>query len=104
MGLNISLKKMKPCCIYETNITHNLAPMWRKAGIYDCLYNSEGKKADTIVVELREGLSKMITSPEEYKKLKPANGWGDYDSAISFLTRLIIEIENEKSAYIDSSS
>ena len=70
---------------FDGNYTHNVTPMWSKAGVYDALYNSSGKKAKEILPELVNGILGMRNNPDEYKKLNPDNGWGDYDSALKFL-------------------
>jgi hypothetical protein len=71
--------------LFDENITHNLAPMWSEAGVYDALYNSKGKKASEIIDVLHQGLIDMENYPDKYKKMNPDNGWGDYDQALIFL-------------------
>ena len=67
------------------NITHNVSPMWKLAGVYDALYESEGLIAKEVLSTLQEGVARMVLNPEEYKKLNPTNGWGCYESALEFL-------------------
>lgn len=54
MGLDISLVKKE--YLVDMNITHNLVPMWKKAGIYDALYNSEGTEIAKEVYKAKEVL------------------------------------------------
>jgi len=90
MSLDLSLENRCEMCTsreehFDRNITHNLIPMWKKAGVYDALYNSDGKNPEEFIEVLGRGMHDMRTNPEEYKKLNPENGWGDYEGAIDFL-------------------
>lgn len=67
------------------NITHNVSPMWRKAGVYECLYKWHERKASEFIEPLSKGLADMLTNPDEYRKLNPSNGWGHYEGAKNFL-------------------
>lgn len=75
--------------LFSKNITHNVTPMWRKAEIFDELYESHGKQPKEIVEQLEQGLFMMQIHSEEYKLLNPANGWGNYEYAIQFLSNVI---------------
>ena len=75
--------------LFDRNITHNVTPMWHKAGVYDALYNSEGRLAGELVPVLESGLADMAVNYLEYRKLNPPNGWGDYDSAYDFLLKFM---------------
>jgi hypothetical protein len=85
MSLDFYLEVTKPTTVYSGNMTHNIIPMWQKAGCYDALYNSEGLKAEDIIVFLFRAITDMELKPDEYKKLNPKNGWGDYESALDYL-------------------
>jgi hypothetical protein len=74
--------------LFECSATHNLGRMWARAGVYDALYNSDGKQAGEIAGVLLAGLEEMQTKPDDYKPLSPPNGWGTYDGALDFLGRL----------------
>ena len=87
MGLDISLVKKE--YLADMNITHNLVPMWKKAGIYDALYNSEDMEARDILPILIDGLADMVANEEEYEKLNSPNGWGLYENAVPWLIELI---------------
>lgn len=89
---------------YEANITHNVAPMWHKAGLYEVLYRSDGKCAFEIVETLERGYEHMSASPKDYLLLNPANGWGSYDSALVFLRKLIHACRAYPSAIISISA
>jgi hypothetical protein len=89
MSLDFSLEKTQPTEVYSGNMTHNVSPMWDLAGIYDDLYNSDGKKADDIVINLWNGYNKMVKNPKKFQKLNPENGWGSYETALTYLKEII---------------
>jgi hypothetical protein len=103
MSLDIYLTEIKECEVYWANITHNLGEMWNKAGIYDDLYNSKGKKGKDILNNLIIARDKMLMNPEYYKQFNAKNGWGIYDNAIKFLENLIIAIEENPESIINIS-
>ncbi|MHB1310599.1 MAG: hypothetical protein ACYC3L_01190 [Gemmatimonadaceae bacterium] len=94
MGLSLSLYvdadtgAAEPTRLYvggDCNITHNVSPMWRKAGVYEALYKSDETSAGQWLDALRAGLRDMEAHAETYRALNPSNGWGDYDGALRFL-------------------
>lgn len=101
MGLDISLVKKE--YLVDMNITHNLTPMWKKAGIYDALYNSEHREAKDVLPVLMDGLADMIANPKEYSKLNSPNGWGLYENAVPWLSELIIGFKNNPEGVIEVS-
>lgn len=76
------------CEAYSANITHNLKPMWRLAGVHDALYESHGKLASDIAETLDRGVEFMRTHPDECRRLDSPNGWGLYVNALPWLERL----------------
>ena len=72
-------------CLGDLNITHNVTPMWTKAGVYNALYNSDGDLAEDYIETLERGLNHMEANESEYIPLNPPNKWGDYKGAIRFL-------------------
>lgn len=75
--------------IWEAGYTHNVTPMWRKAGVYDALYESHRQPAGQLIKALEEGAARMDADIEAYRALNPGNGWGDADSALGFLRRVL---------------
>lgn len=71
--------------LYHGNYTHNVYPMWVKAGVFEALYESQGKDAGDLVEILEQGVAHMEANPKEYEPLNPENGWGCYERALSFL-------------------
>ena len=90
---------IKPCKAttrkhtFRANITHNLGPMAKEAGLYDCLWkpNENGlHKAKDVLPHLAHGLANLLTEPERFKKLNPPNGWGDYDALVDFVIECLV--------------
>jgi hypothetical protein len=86
--------------IFSRNITHNVAPMWRKAGVWRALYESEGMLAGDLVECLEKGVTDMAVHRDEYEMLNPANGWGDYQGALDFLTEFTAECRSNPKAIV----
>lgn len=74
---------------YDANITHNLGRMWGAAGVYDALYESEGKTAADILPALEVGVDAMLERPDDFRKYDAPNGWGLYEHALPWLQRLV---------------
>jgi hypothetical protein len=77
---------------YWRNITHNLGKMAAEAGIYEVLWRPEELclvKAHQLVGPLTEGLERLTSDPEKYRAFNPANGWGDYDGLVAFVTEYL---------------
>lgn len=93
MSLDIWLTTEAEKSIIDKNITHNLCPMWKKAGVYDALYSSEGKTAKEVLPILEEGLNFMIAEPDRFRILNSRNSWGTYKQALPWLEELIAEFK-----------
>jgi hypothetical protein len=93
MGLDIGLKALIEISVVDENITHNVSKMWREAGIYESLYNSEGKTAKEVIPVLIEGYTKMLSDPKKFKELDSPNGWGAYENALPWLNKLILKFQ-----------
>lgn len=86
--------------VYSANITHNLHPMWREAGVDDALYQSEGETAASILPMLRAGVEMMEYDPQRFKRHDSPNGWGLYVNALPWLKRLAEACEEHPTAII----
>lgn len=72
--------------VFEYNITHNLNSMADAAGIYKHLWHPEEvgvSRAADLIEPLRDGLARLNSDPQKYKKHNPSNGWGDYDGLVA---------------------
>lgn len=82
-----------PCCgasggVEIGNYTYNCSPMlWEanKASLSDL----NGKPVEEVALVLSEGVAIMRADPERFRAMNPANGWGDYDSWLGYLDRII---------------
>lgn len=78
--------------VFSANITHNLGDMAMAVGIYEHLWRPEEidiKKANQLIDPLRETLHKLKINPDEYKKYNPNNGWGSYDTLVTFISKYL---------------
>lgn len=91
MSLDVYLTAMVPAqmaTVFNYNITHNMGRMAKEAGIYYHLWRPEEiniKTAAQLIEPLEVGLKKLLDDPEHFKKFNPENGWGDYESLVSFV-------------------
>ena len=92
--------------LFWRNITHNLNTMADKAGIYKHLWRPEEIAIDTaeqLVDPLKIGLARLKSDPEEFKKLNPPNGWGDYDGLVAFVEDYLAACEKHPKAKVSVS-
>jgi hypothetical protein len=71
--------------LFESNMTHNVSPMWREAGCFDALYESHGQVAGRYIEALNAAVASMSSDPARYRALDPKNGWGSYVTAFPWL-------------------
>lgn len=65
--------------------THNVTGIWRRLDCYDALYNSHGKQAKEVLIDLAHAVTMGPKMIAQLRKLNPPNGWGDADSALVWL-------------------
>jgi hypothetical protein len=78
--------------VFDYNITHNLGEMAKAAGIYMELWRPDEigiTKARDLINPLREGLHRLKSNPDKYKEFNPANGWGDYEGLVEFVSKYL---------------
>lgn len=88
MSLDVYLEVVQPVSVFNYNITHNLVPMAREAGIYLACWRPEeigAEKAADLVPILTEGLRVLREDPDRFKALNPENGWGSYEGLVRFV-------------------
>lgn len=81
------------------NYTSNVSPMWRRAltatvgepapGEQYRLQDTEGWSCERAWHVLTLARDWMLTHAEELRELEPDNGWGDYEGAVTYLSRVI---------------
>ncbi len=100
IGIDTGGENLTIISLFDENYTHNVTPMWKKAGVYDALYNSDGLQAKDIAKTLSLGIIDMESKPDEYRLLNPENGWGDYEGALSFLVSFLIACDQHPETII----
>ena len=106
MSLDVYLTEVRETEIYESNITHNLGLMAKKAGIYKYLWRPEEIgifKASQLIEPLSAGLDLLLSDPDRFKKYDPSNGWGDYDGLVDFVRNYLAACEENQDAKVNVS-
>jgi len=106
MSLDVYLKIVQPCTVYEANITHNLGAMADAAGIYQLLWRPEEigvTHARQLIEPLRDGIAKMKSNPEYFKTFNAPNGWGLYKNFLPWLEKLLTACEESPDAEFEIS-
>lgn len=70
----------------DLNMTSNVAPMWRTAGLD--LREHHGESASTLLPTLQVAIDAMLEDPDRYRAMNPGNGWGNYEGTLRFLQEL----------------
>ncbi len=78
------------------NYTFNVNPMYQKARL--SIHDLNNKKCKDVINMINDVYCKMVKNANEYKKLNPPSGWGDYWGALHFLEKII----NKCKEYPDS--
>lgn len=92
MSLNIYIDYVPCKCCGRSgdhpglNITHNLNVMAQAAGLYEYMWNADGKSTEEILPTLVDGYVKLLKDPDRYKKLNPPNGCGTYEGLVEFVS------------------
>jgi hypothetical protein len=77
----------------DWNYTSNCAWMWREAGAN--LADFDGDPAGECAPLLKVAIDVLEADPEHFRAGNPKNGWGDYDSLVASLKRLLEGFEDE---------
>lgn len=94
MSLDVYLNVVKPCSVYEANITHNLGKMADACDLesgytlYQVLWRPEEigiQKAGLLAEFLDEAFNILLAEPDKFKQYNPENGWGSYDGLVNFV-------------------
>lgn len=94
--------------VYERNITHNLALMAEKSGLYDAIWTPEKfrkmfrkrTRAKDIVAILRIGMFDLKLNPNYYRQFNAPNGWGMYEYFVEFVEEYLKACEDYPNATI----
>ena len=72
----------------DLNYTSNAGVMFAKAGLSHFGGTLNRMEAPRAVIILKDVITAMEEDPATYRALEPPNGWGDYDSALEFITKV----------------
>lgn len=99
--MNIKDSIVKLTYIIENigNYTYNVSPMYRKA-MNMSLSDFHGMNAKDAIMILENGIKEMECNGDEYEKLNPENGWGDYKGALNYIKRLLDSCRENPDAII----
>jgi hypothetical protein len=92
MSLDFSLSRIQETCVFDANITHNLAEMATEAGIYEALWRpleNNFTKAEDIIDILEKGLALLKEKPKHFKQFDAENGWGTYENFVPFVESVL---------------
>lgn len=96
MSADIYIESDNCCAAHDHNITHNLAPMFRAAGVdWHDYYEHDGNGGRTAAEMLPEVVLaywRLSDDPDYYRQFNPPNGWGDLECAVEFLRRLTLDL------------
>jgi hypothetical protein len=94
--LEVSAGGPETFSIYSDNYTSNLSGAWTAAGAP--LADWDGKLAEEVTEKLRRAIWEIGLHREVYVRHEPSNGWGDLDSMVQFLQRLLEAFESAPKA------
>ena len=103
MSADIYLHADNCCSAHNHNVTHNLGPMFREAGVDWHDYENGDRSAAFLAVECSTALGALVDYPERFRAMNPPNGWGTYEGAVAFLARLIIDCAKHPEAKVEVS-
>lgn len=82
---NPSIQQSITTELFEINITHNLATMAEKAGLYEPMWRPDENGyvyAKDVLPALKNGYRQLKKNANYFKQFNPENGWGDYDGLL----------------------
>jgi hypothetical protein len=67
--------------------TYNLAPMWKRALHIDTTRDLDGKACAEVKPLILPAIADILEHEDDYRKMEPDNGWGDFDGFWEIFTR-----------------
>ncbi len=92
MSLDVTLTRIQPTVVFESNITHNLNVMAEEAGIYKHLWRPEElgiTKAAQLIEPLRSGLAALKADRPRFERYNAKNGWGKYENFVPWVEKYL---------------
>jgi len=108
MSLDVHLIEMRPTAVFDCNITHNLGQLAGAVDLYRPLWRPEEigvTRANELAPFLKRGLERLRDRDrrEEFRKLEPANGWGNFDNLVEFVEQYLAACEENPDALVQVS-
>lgn len=103
IGAFVPMQPTESNRVFSANITHNLGKMAENAGIFRALWRPEElglTKAKELIPLLREGISRLESNPDLFRKDNSSNGWGTYEQLLNFCIGYLRACENWPEATI----
>jgi hypothetical protein len=75
------------CGSLDVNYTYNVSPMFKEA-VGETPGSWDGRRAADIAEVCGRILAAFAAEPNKFIALNPANGWGDFDGARSFIQQI----------------
>lgn len=88
--------------VFAETMRSGLVPLWEAIGVYECLYNSDGKRARDISRTLAFGLDRL-NSDTALERLLPAGQNLDLGQAIAALERILKACTRHADARVETS-
>lgn len=76
---------------YSCNITHNISQMWRESGCYDVIYSDSPVPVEEAIPVLEKAVDYFTKNKKSLERLNSKNGWGLYEDAYIFISKLLAE-------------
>jgi hypothetical protein len=90
MSVDIYVTATRRTLVANVNVTYNLGPMLRAAGMdwadFTCLRPEELTRKITATIE------ELKARPEHYRALNPPNGFGTYEGLITSLGEVLVAL------------
>jgi hypothetical protein len=62
---------MPPAVVFQDSTTPGLVPVWEAVGVYDALYNSDGRRARDVSRAIAHGLDRVTEDPSLAQLMPP---------------------------------
>lgn len=74
-----------PSIVFEDSTSPGLVPLWEAVGVYDSLYNSDGRQARDVSRAIAYGVDRLADDPSLARLLPPTATLGE---AVRFLENI----------------
>ena len=104
MSLDVALKALVYTNIYEDNTTHNLHRMAKEAGLYQYLWHPREisiTRAEQLIEPLEDGLARLRSDPERFRKFNAENGHGKFEDLVFFVENYLEACKKNPDAMVE---